>query len=47
MAVTPDHGHRVVTLGHDVSWVYVLRDLLNLEDLATINFVDASRAPAS
>jgi len=47
MAITPDHGHCIVALCVHVGWVNVFRDGLNLEYLASVDFVDAPGATAS
>jgi hypothetical protein len=42
MTVTPDDCNRIVTLLHHVSWVHVLRNFLDLENLSSVDLIDTT-----
>jgi len=44
VSVTPDYSNGVVALFHHVCWVHIFRHLVNLKNLSSIYFIDASSA---
>jgi hypothetical protein len=47
VSVTPHHSHCIVALGHHVRRMYILRHLINLQNLPTIHFINAPGTPTS